>query len=79
MLDDLIEKPIPLTGPAKIKREAIEGLRGCHIVQHGGGFRMHGNTFSVTLDALDALWLIDKLGLTAHKSDMMRRVVVWSE
>jgi hypothetical protein len=77
-LDDIVDWPCPDIGPVKINKPAIiADFRGCKIVQSGGVFRMHGESFSVSLDPLDALWIIQTLALGATPSHIMRRVVVW--
>jgi len=79
-LTDLVEYPFPITGPVKIKREAIlANFSGCKIVQSGSVFRLHGFDFSVSVEPLDALWIIQTLSLGASLSPLMRRVVAWQE
>ena len=78
---ELFEQPIPLTGPCKLKREAVNDISfaGHQIVQSGGEFRMHGVDLRATLSPDDALWIIDKLMLGAGNHGIMRRVVIWSQ
>jgi hypothetical protein len=38
---------------------------------------MHGDGIAVTLDPLDALWVLDNLSLQVFESPIMRRVCVW--
>jgi len=78
----LVEMPMPSSGPVKLRRENVETHFGAtRIGQHGGGFRMWNDGddgFKVTLDPLDALWIIDKLGLGATTSTIFRRTVTWA-
>jgi hypothetical protein len=79
-LHEIVDWPLPDTGPVKINRPAIiADFRGCKVVQSGGAFRMHGENFAVSLDPLDALWIIQTLALGAKPSPIMRRVVVWED
>lgn len=73
----LFECPVPLTGLVKVNRTAIERFADCRIVQHGNAFRVHGEDFAVSVEPLDALWIIETLGFGAERSEIMRRVVIW--
>jgi hypothetical protein len=77
--DDLVEWPLPLTGPVKINRGAIiANFDGCKIVQTGGNFRLRSNDgLSVELEPMDALWIIQTLALGVAASTIMRRVCIW--
>lgn len=78
----LVVMPMPSSGPVKLIRENVEAHFGAtRITQHGGEFRMWSDAddgFKVTLDPLDALWIIDKLRLGATASTIFRRSVTWA-
>jgi hypothetical protein len=80
-MSDLFEFPLPATGPVKLNRDKLaeHGFAGSKIVQSGGSFRMHTDEIAVTLDPLDALWVIDSMPLVAERSPIMRRVCVWTK
>ena len=78
----LVEMPMPSSGPVKLIRENVEAHFGStRITQHSGEFRMWSDAddgFKVTLDPLDALWIIDKLRLGVTASTIFRRSVTWA-
>lgn len=81
-LSDLVEMPIPLTGPVEVIRDNVLMHFGqTRIFQHGGDFRMINdgdNGFKITISPDDALWVINRLGLEASIVPPNRRSVIWS-
>ncbi len=65
----------------KISREhlTVKGFAGCKIVQHGGSFRMQTKELTVTLDPVDALWIIETFKLRVSMHPLLRRVCLWDD
>jgi hypothetical protein len=82
ILYSLVEQPIPAGGAVKLIREnVVEHFGSTRITQHGGNFRMWNegdDGFKVTLDPLDALWIIETLSLGATASEIFHRSITWS-
>lgn len=82
ILTSLVEMPLPSSGPVKLIRPNVEQHFGAtRISQYGSEFRMFrdgDDGFKVTLDPLDALWVIETLQLGATPSPIFRRAVTWS-